>query len=92
MRSETPAPISLPPETVAAIAFAPMYYCAAIIGALAERGALDPMKVAAWADVFAKGQGKDLPEAVRAALADQLGQFAELIRSMATVPKGAGRG
>jgi hypothetical protein len=41
---------------VAATRAIAMYQALAVVGALAEARLIDPMKVAAWAQVFAKGQ------------------------------------
>ena len=65
---------------------ASMFQSLAIVGALAEARTIDPLKVAAWAEVFAKHYGMS-PQA-----ADQVRQFASLIRSLVKVPAAAGRG
>lgn len=68
-----------------------LYQALAIVGALAEARAIDPMAVAKWADFFAATlpplPPPDAREAVRAGLAG----FAAAIRSMATLPAGAGK-
>lgn len=69
---------------------ASMYQSLAVVGALVEKGLIDPMRVAHWAAFFATQSPNDLPE-VKAAIADRLKQFAELIEAMAKKPAGAGR-
>ncbi len=64
---------------------ASMFQGLAIVGALAEARTIDPMKVAAWADVFA-GHPTVSPQT-----ADQVRQFGSLIRSLVKVPHTTGR-
>lgn len=62
----------------------------AIVGALVQRGALDPMSVATWAEFFAGVQSKTSPPDIREAINEGLRDFANSIRSMATKPPGSG--
>lgn len=71
-------------------AAAGMFQSAAIVGALVETGAIDPQKVAAWAEMFAAGQSQKLSPDVREAVAEHLRGFAALIKAMPTKPPGAG--
>lgn len=68
-----------------------MFMAAAIVGALAERGLVDPGAVAKWARFFADADVLDVSPGAKAAIASQLGSFADLIEKMATRPEGAGR-
>jgi hypothetical protein len=72
-----------------------IYRDIAIVSALREAGLVDPLKVAAWAELLATGMGSDqmdmAPE-IRAGIAGQLTTFAGMLRGMAAVPAGAGRG
>ena len=67
-------------------AAAGMFQSAAIVGALIETGAIDPDKVAAWAEMFAEKQSQQLSPDVREAVAGHLKGFAQLIRSMPKKP------
>jgi hypothetical protein len=67
-----------------------LFEAAAIVGALAERRLVDPLKVAAWAEMFAKGQGKELAPETRKLVAEGLNGFALVLRSMVTKPAGGG--
>jgi len=69
-----------------------MYQTLAVIGALAERRLIDPLKVADWAKVFANGLGPDLAPDVHDSIRQQLEGFAEVIRSLNEMPRNAGRG
>lgn len=71
-------------------AAAGMFQSAAIVGALVESGAIDPQKVAAWAEMFAAGQSQKLSPDVRDAVAEHLKGFASLIRALPRKPPGAG--
>lgn len=68
-----------------------MMCSAAIVAALAQSGAVDPLMVAAWAETFATGQSAALAPELRDGVVGQLRGFAGLLRAMATVPAGAGR-
>ena len=68
-----------------------MFEALAIVGALAERQLVDPLKVAAWADVFGQNQGGNQTSAIREGIAQQLVGFASVVRSMATKPAGGGQ-
>lgn len=67
-------------------AAAGMFQSAAIVGALIESGAIDPEKVAAWAEMFADKQNPQLSHDVREAVSGHLRGFAQLIRSMPKKP------
>ncbi len=71
-------------------AAAGMFQSAAIVGALIESGAIDPEKVAAWAEMFAERQSQQLSPDVREAVSGHLKGFASLIRSMPTKPATSG--
>ena len=68
-------------------AAAGMFQSAAIVGALIEADAIDPEKVAAWAEMFAEKQSEQLSPHVREAVAGHLRGFAQLIRSMPKKPQ-----
>jgi hypothetical protein len=68
-----------------------MFMAAAIAGALSERGLVEPRSVAAWARFFADADVLNVSQDVKAAIASQLGSFADLLEQMATRPEGAGR-
>jgi hypothetical protein len=68
-----------------------MFQALAIVAALAERRLVEPLKVAAWADVFAQNQGGNQSAAIREGIAQQLVGFASVLRSMATKPAGGGQ-
>ncbi len=76
--------------SIAGVSCGATFQACALVRALAERGLVDPLKVAAWADVFAAGQSQNTasPPNTRQAIADSLGSFAELLRKMATKPEG----
>jgi hypothetical protein len=59
---------------------------------LAARRLVDPLKVAAWAEMFAKGQSKDFAPEIRELVAQGLNGVAIARRSMATKPAGGGKG
>jgi hypothetical protein len=60
---------------------------AAIVGALAQRGLVDPELIAKWADTFAGARPTGaLPPAVQEGGAAALRDFAEMIRNMARKP------
>lgn len=79
-------------EQVAIAQGAAIYQGCAIVGALAERGLVDPLKVAAWADFFAENQGRgnDLPPSVREGVAAGVAEFAKVLRAVARKPPGSG--
>ena len=62
---------------------AAMFQSLAIIGALAERGLIDPRRVAAWADFFATSQTGGVAPDIGAGAAAALGNFSSVIRAMA---------
>jgi hypothetical protein len=70
----------------------------ALIGALAERKKVDPAKVAAWADFFAKGleASAEMPGPANPAhlrqVAPCLRDYAGQIVNMVTAPAAAGHG
>lgn len=70
-----------------------IHQSAAIACALAERGLVDPFKIAAWAEMFAGIQGKSegLAPGHHEAVATGLKGFANALRSMATKPAGSGQ-
>ena len=68
-----------------------LYQSLAIVAALAEARVLDPMAVAKWADFFAANLPPNTAPGAREAMRDGISGFAAAVRSMATVPKGAGR-
>jgi hypothetical protein len=78
-------------EQLAAAEAAAMYPGLAIAGALAQRGLVSPLDVAAWADVLREGyqQRATLPNTA-ATISRVLEGFASVLRSMATKPPGAG--
>ncbi len=82
------------PSTIGAMAAgmaaaAGMFQSAAIVGALAEAGAVDPKRVAAWAEMFADGQSQNLSAEVRSAVAEHLRGFAKLVTSLPTKQPGS---
>lgn len=89
-----PGTVILSSEALAQIAITPMYYAFSVVGALAERGLIDPLRVADFADMFASGQthGQDSTETARSAITNRLKEFSDIIRAMMTAPPGAGRG
>ena len=80
-----PSPWETMGGLIAQTGAASMFQGLAIVGALAEARTIDPLKVAAWADVFAGHP------TVSRQTADQVRQFAELIRSLVKVPPVAGK-
>lgn len=68
-----------------------MYQTLPVIGALAEARVLEPAAVAKWAEFFADGLSAALAPDTRKAIRDQLKTFASTIRSLSTLPPGAGR-
>jgi hypothetical protein len=66
----------------------------AIVGALAERGAVDVSKVADWAEFFATtyNHGERVESETRAMVEANVKSFATLLRAMNEKPPGAGRG
>jgi hypothetical protein len=78
-------------EQLAAAEAAAMFPGLAIAAALAQRGLVSPLDVAAWADVLRQGyqQRATLPGAA-ATISRVLEGFATILRSMATRPPGAG--
>jgi hypothetical protein len=70
----------------------PTFQSAAIVAALAERGLVDPIKVAAWVDTFAAGAANDQSPEIRREIVSALRDFATLLRSMASRPATAGAG
>ena len=64
---------------------------AAIVAALVKCKLVDVEDVAAMADFFAANIGQCVPVEIQANVAEQLTGFATMIRSMATMPAGAGR-
>lgn len=77
-------------ETLAVTQAAVMFQSLAIVGALAEQRLVDPLKVAAWAETLATGQGLDLAPKIREGIAAQLTAFAVVLRSMTAKPPGSG--
>ena len=64
----------------------------AMVGTLAKGGLVTCADVATNAEFFATLMGQiDAPPAVQKSAADQLQQFARLVRSSGTMPAGAGR-
>lgn len=64
----------------------------AVIAALAERQAIVPARVAAWAQFFAEDldqRAKDRP--VNGLVAARLREFADTVHNMGKLPAGAGR-
>ena len=67
---------------------ASMFESLAIVSALAEQRLVDPLRVVAWAEMFARGLPSNLPPEVRTGVQSQLTSFATVLRSMATMPAG----
>jgi hypothetical protein len=76
---------------VAAMSGVGLYQNLAIIGALAEARVVNPMAVAKWADFFAANLPANTSPDARKIMHEGITSFASAIRSMATVPPGAGR-
>jgi hypothetical protein len=68
---------------------AAMYQNLAIVCALAQSGVIDPLKVAAWAEMF-KGALPEMPTNQRLGIVEGLAGFAEMISLVAKMPEGAG--
>lgn len=62
-----------------------------LVGALAERGLVEPAKVVDWVESMAVGF--DYPDtAMRDGVLMQIAAFTQMIRSMKSIPPNAGRG
>jgi hypothetical protein len=74
--------------------YSAMLSSCAIVAALAERGAVDVLKVADWADFFSGNynQGEHIEPETRAVVSANIKSFAALLRAMNAKPPGAGRG
>ena len=60
----------------------------ALAMALAETGAVDHLKVAAWAEFFGGLRSADVAPEIRAAIESDLKAYAAALRAMATKPAG----
>ena len=63
-----------------------LYSMAAIVCALAERGAVDPLRVVAWLEFFSTLPTAAVPRETRDAIKSGLQAAADALRSMATKP------
>ena len=76
---------------VAAMMAAQSFAVYAVIGALSERGAIDQARVVAWAEVWAKNFERTGASVESVEAAGHLRNFAANLKTLYTVPEGAGR-
>jgi hypothetical protein len=75
-------------DAMAVVGLAAVFQALSVVGALCDRGAIDPLAVARWAEFFAANQSTASGEAMREGVAHTLGDFARALREMVAAPPG----